>query len=134
MNVNLTELLRGALHELQCDPDCIKDFNHHSTIELSFKTLPTIYVAAEGDRVWFWSSLMDFDEALRPERSVALISVAAELCEWSEMGSVVLGRVDDRLEMRALISSPFLTDARRFADALEGFYARLSDAANVHDR
>jgi hypothetical protein len=123
-------LVREALTILHCDSNKISAFDHHSTIELSFNSVPSVFISEDSGNVWLWSQVMDYDENLLLTRSEAVLMALLNRCAWSVTGQLHLGNGDGRLELKVLLHPDYLHEAERFAEALEDFYERLKDLSD----
>lgn len=122
MNTDIASLLKAALQEIGCDPSLIGDIDSHSTIALDFHDRPSIYVSRQDDDVWLWGRLGEYHESSFDQQAPVLLKGLMQGYPFihGEHPSLVIN--DGYVELKALLRIDHLEDARKFAEALSGFF------------
>lgn len=122
MNTDIASLLRAALQEIGCDPSLIGNIDDHSTIALDFHDRPSIYISRQNDDVWLWGRLGEHHENSLNQQAPALLKALMQGYAFihGEHPSLVIN--DGYVELKALLHVDFLSDARKFAEALGSFF------------
>ncbi|MDY7578366.1 hypothetical protein RGU70_08530 [Herbaspirillum sp. RTI4] len=126
MNPSLNTLVRDALISLDCDSSLIGDFDSHSTINLDFDNMSSISISEIGGFVWMWSELCDDDDHLLKQVSFDLLALTCEPCAFMLAEHPVLYRHDGKLKVKAVVHPDYLEDSEMFAEALDGFFGKLT--------
>ena len=123
--VDIADLLRRALQCRGCSKEQVGNFDGHSTIELELQNLPNLNVEQVDKDVWFWSSVEECNSAQLRHCAADLLQWLMPVCPYARTGQLQLAQVNDRLELRVMLSSETLDSEESLAEALDLFLESL---------
>ena len=123
--INISKVLHSTLIGLGISPKRIDVFDQHSTIELSFKGISPIYIAAENDRVWVWAKLSELNAHDIDFYSRALIGFLQYPLPGVLTGQAVFGKGQEGYELKALLDNDCASSIEEMGQMLESFYDLL---------
>ncbi|WP_339057182.1 SPI-1 type III secretion system chaperone SpaK [Candidatus Regiella endosymbiont of Tuberolachnus salignus] len=128
-NVNIAELVRGALEQQGCDPRLLDNFDSHSTITLDFKDSPSILVSRdeEDDEIWVWARIENVYESAYRQSLEKLLLQQQQGCDFTPSRQVQFYFHDGILEIKAHVRRNYLENAEKFALVLDGFFHILKE-------
>lgn len=127
-NVNIAELVRGALKQQGCDPSLLDNFDSHSTITLDFKDSPSILVSRDEDeQIWVWARIENVYESAYQQSLEKLSLQQQQGCDFTPSRQVQFYFHDNILEIKAHIREIYLESAEKFAQVLDGFFHILKE-------
>jgi len=131
MASDVASLVRESLVLLGCDEGKISQFDHHSAIELSFSSVPSIYISDNDGDVWVWSRFVDCGLDKFMSNSQKLLPILIKYHPWSRTGQVQIGEDSSDIEIKAMIHGDYCFDAENFSKALNGFYGELCGICEI---
>ncbi|POT59506.1 hypothetical protein C3432_01930 [Citrobacter amalonaticus] len=120
--VELVKILKEALDYLGCDPSIIADIDHHSTIELTFDSSPTLLISFVDDNVILWSQLAPVNPDVLVACAPRIIESLVAEYQWAANGQLHLVAGAEWYELRAIVNPEFMENGERFGIALESFF------------
>jgi hypothetical protein len=130
MNYNIAERLCKTLNNMGY-PVEENQFDAHSTIEISFANIPSLFFSVIDDRLWLWSALTWMDSSTFTSWGAELWEeLQAALC-WVVTGQPVLGLGSEGYELKALVDDHCFDEEARLEEVLEGFYVLC---VRLHER
>ncbi|WAT01316.1 type III secretion apparatus InvB [Rouxiella chamberiensis] len=121
MNYNIAERLRNTLSNMGYPVDA-NQFDAHSTIEISFTNIPSLFFSVIDDRLWLWSALTWMDSSTFSSWGAELWEELQEALCWVVTGQPVLGLGSEGYELKALVDDLCFDEESRLEELLEGFY------------
>lgn len=131
VHVDLAELVRGALTECGCDEKLLSGFDGHSTIELHFVGMPSIFVSEESGDIWLWSRLYDQNENVISQHADRLLSEIMKGCEFSHTGQLQFNTRDGFIELRGMVHKDILHNNEMMAAAFNEFYDQIESYIEI---
>ncbi|EGY29063.1 InvB [Candidatus Regiella insecticola 5.15] len=131
-NVDIAELVRGALEKQGCDPNLLDNFDGHSTITLDFKDSPSILVSRDEDeQIWVWARIENVYESAYQQSLEKLSLQQQQGCDFTPSRQVQFYFHDNILEIKAHVREKYLENAEKFAQVLDGFFTILGEFNKV---
>jgi len=129
MHYNIAERLRKTLSNMGYPVES-HQFDAHSTIEISFSNIPSLFFSVIDDRLWLWSSLSWMDSSTLSSWGTELWEELQEAICWVVTGQPVLGLGSEGYELKALVDDACFAEEANLEALLEAFYVlclRLSE-------
>ena len=134
MNLNISENLRTALIRLGISEEKIDTFDHHSSIELNFKTINPIIITIKKNRVWMWSKLEDLNSFNINIHAENLLDTLQHALPGVLTGQAVMGKANDGFEIKALLAEECIESPDELRLALDEFYNLTMSIHNILNR
>ncbi|BCX66960.1 MULTISPECIES: Invasion protein B family [Pseudomonas] len=131
MPMDIADLLREALRHSGCMDSQIGHFDSHSTIEMQMKDLPNINVGHVEGEVWVWAAVMEIGPLQLGRSADRLLQILLQGCPWSRSGQLHLCEVEGQLELRLMCNQQALSEAGKFAQALDHFVAVVEELCGI---
>ncbi|WP_085621883.1 MULTISPECIES: hypothetical protein [unclassified Pseudomonas] len=125
MNQNISETLRTTLRSLGASQERINAFDHHSSIELNFKTINPIIITIKGNMTWMWSELKDLNSLNINFHAEKLLDSLQHALPGVLTGQAVLGKANDCYEIKALLAEECIESPDQLRLALDAFYSLI---------
>lgn len=125
--IDLVKILKEALDYLGCDPSIISDIDHHSTIELTFDSSPTLLISFVENNVVMWSQLVPVNTDLLLLRASEIIEPLVAEYEWAANTQLQLVAGSEYYELRAILNPDFMHSGEKFGTALESFFDLMNE-------
>jgi hypothetical protein len=122
---DIAQLVRSALHESGCDPRLFSTLDNQSTITLELRDLPATCISQQGDNVWLWADLMEYNEVLLQQLSPQFLPALMREAHFACSGQLQLAVNEGQLVLKALVHAEYLTGSQSFSQALNDFFERL---------
>lgn len=120
--IELVKILKEALDYLGCDPAIVSDIDHHSTIELTFESSPTLLISFIDENVVMWTQLVPVNPNLLIQCAPQIIEPLVTEYEWAANAQLHLVAGDEWYELRAILNPDFMENGEKFGMALESFF------------
>lgn len=131
MDLNISETLRTTLMSLGVPKERIGAFDHHSSIELNFKTISPIIITIDNNMVWMWSKLENLNSANITFHAENLLDSLQHALPGVMTGQAVLGKANDGYEIKALLAEECIESPDKLSLALDEFYSLMT---SIHNR
>lgn len=130
LSLDISQLVRSALHENGFDKSVISDIDNHSTIELGLNNLPSIYIEQQEEEVLLWSNLCDTNSYLFEQRSANLLRELMASVSFAKGGHLILCEHGNGIVLKCMVQSTYLESGAKFFEALTGYFERME---NFHE-
>lgn len=130
MNFNASETLRSTLISLGVRQDIIGAFDHHSSIELNFKSINPIIITIKSNMAWMWSELESLSSANINFHAGSLLNALQYALPGVLTGQAVLGKANDNYEIKALLTEECIQSSDKLSLALNEFYRLMTSIQN----
>lgn len=130
MNHNVSETLRTTLMNLGVPQERIGAFDHHSSIELNFKSINPIIITANNNMVWMWSELKTLNSFNIKFHAENLLDSLQHALPGVVTGQAVLGKANDCYEIKALLAEECIGSPDKLHLALDEFYSLIMSIHN----
>lgn len=131
MNADISEILRATLISLGIPQERVGAFDHHSSIELNFKTISPITITTKNNRVWMWSKLEDLNSFNINSHAEQLLESLQHALPGVLTGQAVLGKANDCYEIKALLAEECIESPDTLRLALDEFYRLTISIHNI---
>lgn len=131
MHPNISETLRTSLISLGLPPERIGTFDHHSSIELNFKTISPIIITIKNDMTWIWSKLEDLNSINISFHAEKLLDLLQHALPGVLTGQAVLGKANNGYEIKALLAEECIESPDTLRLALNEFYSLIMSVHKV---
>ena len=131
MNFNISETLRTTLMSLGIPQERIATFDHHSSIELNFKTINPIIITITDNMAWMWSTLENLNSGNITFHAENLLDSLQHALPGVLTGQAVLGKANDGYEIKALLAEECIESPDKLSLAVHEFYNLMT---SIHNR
>lgn len=130
MHVDVVALLEEGLRLVGRESLITAGLEAHSTIALDFAESASIMIDQIDGEIWFSASLEVTDERWM-SNALSVLEWVGEQSEFIASRAPGLFKREGVVDLYALVSQQFLSDAQAFLRAIEAFQARVNQLAAV---
>ncbi|MFK3816423.1 hypothetical protein ACI2KG_07415 [Pseudomonas sp. NPDC089407] len=130
MNLDISQILRTTLISLGLPPERIGAFDHHSSIELNFKTITPINVSIKNNMTWMWTELEGLNSFNINLHAEYLLDLLQHALPGVLTGQAVLGKANDCYEIKALLTDECIKTPDQLRVALDAFFNLILSIQN----
>ncbi|RJL48605.1 hypothetical protein [Pectobacterium carotovorum] len=129
MKHDIVALISDMLNEAGISGVLDEGLSNHSTISLNMKDdIPAIHVKSEGDEVWVWATLCEYNASSLSYCSANLFPVMLDHNESIfHTGQPCLYPIDGNLELRAQVKDHSLASPHAFMEMLDNYLSIMQN-------
>ncbi|TFZ49377.1 type III secretion apparatus InvB [Serratia proteamaculans] len=121
MQTNIAEFLHRTLSSMGYEGQRF-EFDANSTIEITLKNIPSLFISVINERIWLWSRLSWMNSNTLVDRGSELWFELQEALPSVVTGQPVLGRGCDGYELKALMDENCFQQEKELEKLLESFF------------